>query len=83
MAGLIQKAPALLKTAMELGKPRLNTFLRYAKVELTPPSPAEVPVAIADISTKLANVQKQSFRNWTVSQPYHSCYRSIISRGKN
>ena len=40
------------------------------QVELTPPSPGEVPVAIADLSTKLANVQKQSFKNWTVSQPY-------------
>jgi len=68
MAALIKKAPALLNTAKELALPRLNTFWRYAKVELSPPSPGELPAAIADISTKLANVQKQSFRNWTVNQ---------------
>jgi len=68
MAGLIKKAPALLNTAKELAMPRLNTFWRYAKVELAPPSPGEIPVAIADLSTKIANAQKQSFRNWTVNQ---------------
>lgn len=32
MASLIQKAPALLKTAMEMGRPKMDVFLRYAKV---------------------------------------------------
>ena len=39
----------------------------FDQVELAPPSPAEVPTAIADLSTKIANLQKQSFRGWTVS----------------
>eukprot|EP00092_Neocalanus_flemingeri_P011760 GFUD01012682.1.p1 GENE.GFUD01012682.1~~GFUD01012682.1.p1 ORF type:complete len:100 (+),score=20.97 GFUD01012682.1:52-351(+) len=68
MAALIKKAPALFATAKELATPKLNLFWRYAKVELAPPSPGEIPVAIADLSTKLANVQKQTFRNWTVNQ---------------
>jgi len=66
MAALIKKAPALLNTAKEVAMPKLNTFWRYAKVELAPPSPGEIPVAIADMATKLANAQKQTFRNWTV-----------------
>jgi len=68
MAALIKKAPVLVNTALEIAKPQLNTFLRYAKVELAPPSPGEIPAAIADISTKVANLQKQTFRDWTVRQ---------------
>jgi len=68
MAALVKKAPALLAAAKELATPKLNTFLRYAKVELVPPTPAEIPAAIADISTKVANLQRQTFREWTVRQ---------------
>ena len=32
MAALVKKAPALLNAARELAQPKLNTFLRYAKV---------------------------------------------------
>jgi len=68
MAALIKKAPALLNTAKELARPKMNVFLRYAKVELAPPSPGEIPTAIADLSAKVANIQKQTFRDWTVRQ---------------
>jgi len=68
MAALIKKAPALLNTAKELARPKLNVFMRYAKVELAPPSPAEIPAAINDLSVKVANLQKQTFRDWTVRQ---------------
>jgi len=83
MAKLIQKLPSLVATAREVGTPKLQTFWRYAKcmqqmtdlvfdrffkVELAPPSPADIPVAIADLSKKIANAQKQSFRAWTVNQ---------------
>jgi len=68
MAALIKKAPALIATAKEVAVPKLNTFWRYAKVELAPPSPGDLPVAVADLSTKIANAQKQTFRKWTVNQ---------------
>merc|ERR1711864_68853 len=68
MAALLKRAPVLLNSVMEVAKPRLNTFLRYAKVELAPPSPGELPLAIGDLSVKLANIQKQSFRQWTVKE---------------
>jgi len=57
-----------MATTKEIAMPKLNTFWRYAKVELAPPSPGDIPVAIADLSTKIANAQKQTFRKWTVSQ---------------
>ena len=90
MAALIKKAPALLATAKEVAVPKLNTFWRYAKVgdsdmrgnifclvvqvELAPPSPGDIPVAISDLSTKIANLQKQSFRGWTVSNSRPCCH---------
>jgi F-type H+-transporting ATPase subunit g len=62
MAALLKKVPALV----ELAKPKLNVFVKYAKVELAPPMPADIPRAISDATTKIANLQKQTFRNWTV-----------------
>ncbi|XP_023345757.1 ATP synthase subunit g, mitochondrial-like isoform X2 [Eurytemora carolleeae] len=64
MAALLKKVPVLI----ELAKPKLNVFVKYAKVELVPPTPGEIPRAIADASTKIANLQKQTFRNWTLKE---------------
>merc|ERR1712096_227737 len=44
MSGLMAKAPAVI---MAYSKPRFATLVKYGKIELMPPSPADIPAAFA------------------------------------
>lgn len=65
---LAEKAPALVNAAVTYSKPRLATFLHYAKVELIPPTPAEIPVALQGFKKIIRSAQTGSFKQLTVKE---------------
>eukprot|EP00069_Balaena_mysticetus_P005624 bmy_04778T0 len=65
---LAEKAPALVSPAVTYSKPRLATFWHYAKVELVPPTPAEIPTAIQSLKKIISSAQTGSFKQLTVKE---------------
>nr|CAI5840621.1 unnamed protein product [Callosobruchus analis] len=55
MSKLIAQAPVLAGRLLAEAKPRFATFMKYAKVELAPPTPADIPQIRAGIGSDKLN----------------------------
>uniref|UniRef100_A0A2K5RBY5 ATP synthase subunit g, mitochondrial n=1 Tax=Cebus imitator TaxID=2715852 RepID=A0A2K5RBY5_CEBIM len=68
ICNLVEKTPALVNAAVTYLKPQLATFRYYAKVELIPPTPAEIPRAIQSLKEIVKSAQTGSFKQLTVEE---------------
>ncbi|CAH2001808.1 unnamed protein product [Acanthoscelides obtectus] len=69
MSKLIAQAPVLANKLLAEAKPKLNVFMKYAKVELTPPTPADIPQIRAGIGSKKWLLEKPDSKRGLVKHP--------------
>lgn len=51
-------------------RPKFNIFLKYAKVELTPPTPADIPEIRAGIGRLMSSAQAGKWKQLTVKEAW-------------
>lgn len=55
---------------MVLAQPKFEVFLKYAKVELTPPSPADIPEIRARIGKLISAAKDGRWKQTTVKEAW-------------
>ncbi|XP_047002047.1 ATP synthase subunit g, mitochondrial-like [Schistocerca americana] len=67
VSNLVQRAPIW---AREYAQPRFQTFLKYARVELTPPTPGEFPQVASGIQKLLSGARTGRWKQLTVKEAW-------------
>jgi len=66
--------------ALDGAQPKFQTFLRYAKVELAPPSPGELSQVSGGIQRLLSGLRTGRWKQLTVkvSEPHHLAGENLV-----
>ncbi|KAK7862019.1 hypothetical protein R5R35_002158 [Gryllus longicercus] len=67
---LTTRGPVLAKNALEAAKPKFDTFLKYAKVELVPPTPGDIPQIRSGIQKILSGARTGRWKQLTVKEAW-------------
>ncbi|VEN59080.1 unnamed protein product [Callosobruchus maculatus] len=70
MSKLIAQAPVLAGKLLAEAKPKFATFMKYAKVELSPPTPADIPQIRAGIGRLITSAKNGTWKNLTVKEAW-------------
>ncbi|XP_053677232.1 ATP synthase subunit g, mitochondrial [Anopheles nili] len=70
MASLANKGSSLVSTLMTQARPKFNVFMKYAKVELTPPSPGDIPAIRDGIARIVSGARTGAWKNMTVREAW-------------
>ncbi|KAL8173481.1 UNVERIFIED_CONTAM: ATP synthase subunit g, mitochondrial [Gekko kuhli] len=65
---VVTRAPQLLSGAVAYSRPRLATFWHYARVELAPPTPAEIPKAVDSMRALARSFQAGRLKHLTLKE---------------
>lgn len=60
----------MLVDLLTQARPKFNVFLKYAKVELTPPTPGDIPAIRDGISRIIKGARTGAYKNLTVREAW-------------
>ncbi|XP_074653082.1 ATP synthase F(0) complex subunit g, mitochondrial-like [Tubulanus polymorphus] len=76
---LATKGPKLVTGAVTFAKPRLQTFWKYAKVEMMPPTPAEFPQVQQGFQNLIKSAKNGKWKTVTVKEGFlNACITAEI-----
>ncbi|GFU93450.1 ATP synthase subunit g, mitochondrial [Trichonephila clavipes] len=70
VSSLGTKLPIMMKTMMENSKPKLETFVKYAKVELVPPKMSEMPEVMAGFGRLMRSAKSGAWKQYTMREAW-------------
>ncbi|EDW02945.1 ATP synthase subunit g, mitochondrial [Drosophila grimshawi] len=70
MASVATKGSGLINRLLVQARPQLDVFLKYAKVELTPPTPGDIPAIRQSMGNLVKSAKTGSYKNLSVKEAW-------------